>query len=44
MNYGERAPVARINIDIKLLLNQNNRILKAKRITVETDKIKEILD
>jgi len=40
MNYGEGTPVTRINIDVKLLLNQKNCILKAKRITVEIDKIK----
>jgi len=41
MNYGEWTPMTRINIDIKLLLNQKNCILKAKIITVETDEIKE---
>jgi hypothetical protein len=39
MNYGDRNPMMRINIDAKLLLNQ---ILKATRITtVETGEIKE---
>jgi len=33
--------MARININVKLLLNQKNCILRAKRLTVETDKIKE---
>jgi hypothetical protein len=34
--------MTRINIDIKLLLNQKNCILKAKRITtVEIDEIKK---
>jgi hypothetical protein len=41
MNYGEGTPMTRINIDIKLLLNQKNCILRAKRITVEIDEIKE---
>jgi len=38
----ERNSTMRINIDAKLLLNQKNYILKAKRITaVEIDEIKE---
>jgi hypothetical protein len=41
MNYGEGTPVMRINIEVKLLLNQKNCILNAKRITVEIDKIEE---
>jgi hypothetical protein len=41
MNYGDGTPKTRINTDVKLLLNQKNCILKAKRITVEIDKIKE---
>jgi hypothetical protein len=41
MKYGEGTPMPKINIDVKLLLNQKNCILKAKRITVEIDKIKE---
>jgi hypothetical protein len=39
--WREGTPITRINIDVKLLLNQKNCILKAKRITVEIDKIKE---
>jgi hypothetical protein len=35
----ERNPKTRTNVDVKLLLNQKNYILKAKRITtVEIDK------
>ena len=38
----ERHTVMRINIDGKLLLNQKNYILEAKRITtVEIDEVKE---
>jgi len=40
--WRERNPVARINQDAKALLNQNNYILKAQRITaVEIDEIRE---
>ena len=40
--WRERNPMMRINIGEKLLLNQKNYILKAKRITaVENDEIKE---
>ena len=31
--WRERNPVMRLNIDAKLLLNQKNYILKAKRVT-----------
>jgi len=41
--WRKRKPITKINIDSKALLNQNNYILKAKRITaVEIDKIKKI--
>jgi hypothetical protein len=37
-----RNPLMRINVDAKLLLNQKNYILKAKRITaIEIDEIQE---
>ena len=40
--WRQRNPMMRINIGEKLLLNQKNYILKAKRITaVENDEIKE---
>jgi len=40
--WKNRNPMTRINIDAKLLLNQKNYILKAKRTTtVEIDEIKE---
>jgi len=40
--WRDRNPMTRINLDAKLLLNQKNYILKAKRITaVEIDEIKE---
>ena len=43
MNYREGTPKTRINIDVKLLLNQMHCILKAKRKTVEIDEIKEYI-
>jgi len=40
--WRDRNPMTRINIDAKLLLNQNNYIVKARRITAfEIDEIKE---
>ena len=40
--WRERNPVARINVDAKVLLNQKNYILKAQRLTaVEIDEIRE---
>jgi len=40
--WRKRNPITKINIDVKLLLNPKNYILKAKRITaVESDEIKE---
>jgi hypothetical protein len=40
--WRDRNPMTRINIDVKLLSNPKNYILKAKRITVvENDEIKE---
>jgi hypothetical protein len=42
MNYGERNPKTRTNVDVKLLLNQKNCILKAKRIpAVEIEDIQK---
>jgi hypothetical protein len=42
MNYGERNPNLRTNMDAKLLLNQKNYILRNKKITdTEIDEIKE---
>jgi len=42
--WRERNSVTRMNIDAKILLNQKNYILKAKRITtVEIDEIKEYI-
>ena len=40
----ERNPVARINMEAKVLLNQKNYILKAQRLTtVEIEKLREII-
>ena len=40
----ERNPVARINMDAKVLLNQKNYILKAQILTtVEIEKLSEII-
>jgi len=40
--WRDRNTMTRINIDAKLLLNQKNNILKAKRISaIEIDEIKE---
>jgi len=39
--WTDRNPMTRINIDVKLLSNPKNYILKAKRITVVENEIKE---